>query len=90
MQEMKEMSVRSLAREDSPEVGDGNPLQYSCLGNSMDREAWQAAVHGVAKSWTWTGHTHTRNKTVTSHNSIIISTGCGARHLLVDPEFKGI
>ena len=30
----------------------GNPLQYSCLGNSMDRGAWQATVHGVTKSWT--------------------------------------
>ena len=27
----------------------GNSLQYSCLGNAMDREAWQATVHGVAK-----------------------------------------
>ena len=33
-------------------VGTGNPLQYSCLGNSMDRGAWWAADHGVAKSWT--------------------------------------
>ena len=32
--------------------GNGNPLQYSCLENPMDREAWWAAVHGVAKSWT--------------------------------------
>ena len=32
--------------------GNGNPLQYSCLENSMDREAWQATVHGVAKSQT--------------------------------------
>ena len=32
--------------------GNGNPLQYSCLENPMDREAWQATVHGVAKSWT--------------------------------------
>ena len=32
--------------------GHGNPLQYSCLGNSRDRGAWQAAVHVVAKSWT--------------------------------------
>ena len=32
--------------------GPGNPLQYSCLENSMDRGAWQATDHGVAKSWT--------------------------------------
>ena len=32
--------------------GNGNPLQYSCLENPTDRGAWQAAVHGVAKSWT--------------------------------------
>ena len=34
----------------SPEGGHGNPLQFSCLKNSMDRGAWQATVHGVAKS----------------------------------------
>ena len=34
-----------------PGEGNGNPLQYSCLENSMDRGAWHAAVHGVAKSW---------------------------------------
>ena len=33
-------------------IGNGNPLQYSCLENSIDREAWQATVHGVAKSQT--------------------------------------
>ena len=36
----------------SPEERNGNPFQYSCLENFMDREAWQATVHGVAKSWT--------------------------------------
>ena len=36
----------------SPGEGNGNPLQYSCLENSMDRGSWQATVHGVAKSWT--------------------------------------
>ena len=36
----------------SPGGGHGNPLQYSCLKNSMDRGAWQATVQGVAKSWT--------------------------------------
>ena len=35
----------------SPGEGNGNPLQYSCLGNSMDREAWRATVHRVTKSW---------------------------------------
>ena len=34
----------------SPGEGNGNPLQYSCLENSMDRRARQAAVHGVSKS----------------------------------------
>ena len=33
----------------SPGEGSGHPLQYSCLGNPMDRGAWQAIVHGVAK-----------------------------------------
>ena len=34
----------------SPGGGHGNPLQYSCLKNPMDREAWRATVHRVAKS----------------------------------------
>ena len=32
--------------------GHGNPLQYSCLENFMDRGAWRAIVHGVAHNWT--------------------------------------
>ena len=44
----------------SPGVGNGNPLQCSCLKNPMDRGAWWAAVHGVAKSWTqWSSLAHT-------------------------------
>ena len=35
----------------SPGEGNGNPLQYSCLENSMDRGAWHVTVHGAAKSW---------------------------------------
>ena len=41
-------SIPGLGR--SPGGGHGNPLQYSCLENPMDTGAWQATVHGVAKS----------------------------------------
>ena len=34
----------------TPGEGNGNPLQYSCLGNPMDRGAWQATVHGIPES----------------------------------------
>ena len=44
-------SIPGLGR--SPGEGNGNPLQYSCLENPMDREAWHAASHGVSKSQTW-------------------------------------
>ena len=44
----------------SPGEGNGNSLQYSCLGNPMGRGAWQATAYGVAKSWTWLSiHTQT-------------------------------
>ena len=36
----------------SPGVGNGNPLQYSCLENSIDREARQDTIHEVTKTWT--------------------------------------
>ena len=44
-------SIPGLGR--SPEGRDGNPIQYSCWDNTMDRGAWQATVHGVTKSQTW-------------------------------------
>ena len=45
----------------SPGEGNGNPLQYSCLENSMDRGTWRASAHGVAKSQTQLS-THTKQK----------------------------
>ena len=48
----QEIRIQSLGQEDPPREGNGNPLQYSCLGNPMDRGAWRATVYGVAKSWT--------------------------------------
>ena len=41
-----------------PGEGNGNPFQYSCLENSMDRGPWQATVHGIAKSQTWLSALH--------------------------------
>ena len=49
-----------------PDGGKGNPLQYSCLENSMDRGAWQATVHGVAKS-----RTQLSNETTTNDASVL-------------------
>ena len=42
----------------SPGEGNANPLQYSCLGNPMDRGSWWAIAHGVAKSWTQLSDQH--------------------------------
>ena len=52
--------------------GNGNPLQYSCLENYMDREAWTATIHGVAKSWTRLSnqHAHTHTHTLDLENSM--------------------
>ena len=74
MQETKDGSlIPGLGR--SPEGGHGNLLQYSCLGNPMDRGAWQATVHRVTKSWTWlrrlSMHTH---RGLVGSNSVSIYT----------------
>ena len=55
----------------------GNPLQYSCLESPMDRGAWWAAVHGVAKSWarlsdfTFTFHFHSLEREMATHSSVL-------------------
>ena len=48
-----------------PGEGNGNPLQYSCLENSVDRGAWRATVHGVTKSQTRLSNLHTHTNTHT-------------------------
>ena len=57
--------------------GNGNPLQYSCLENSIDGGAWWTAVHGVAKSrtrlndFTFTFHFHALEKEMATHSSVL-------------------
>ena len=59
------------------ESGNGTPLQYSCLENPMDGGAWQAAVHGVTKSWTqlsnftFTFHFHALEKEMATHSNVL-------------------
>ena len=72
MQETYETQVRALGWEDPLEGGHGDPLQYSCLENPMDRGAWWAIVHGVAKSWTW-------QKQLSTHSYVKIHQTAGLR-----------
>ena len=57
--------------------GNGTPLQYSCLENSIDGGAWRAAVHGVAQSQTrlrnfpFTFHFHALEKEMATHSSVL-------------------
>ena len=63
-----------------PEKANGTPLQYSSLENPMNGGAWWAAVHGVAKSWTWLGdftftfHFHALEKEMATYSSILAWT----------------
>ena len=58
--------------------GDGTPLQYSCLENPMDRGAWWATVHGVAKSqtrlsdFTFTSHFSALEKEMATHSCVLV------------------
>ena len=58
---VRETQVQSLGQEDPLREGNSNPLQYSCLENSMDRGVWRTTAHGVAKSQTGLS-THTQQK----------------------------
>ena len=54
---LQETRIWSLGRR-SPGEGNGNPLLYSCLENSMDKEAWEATLYGITKSQTWLSDEH--------------------------------
>ena len=74
---MQETRVRSLGWEDSPGEGNGNPLQYSCLENTVGGGAWQATVHGVGKSQTQLSNFHFHQIIPSSYDD----TNLGDKHL---------
>ena len=75
--------------------GNGTPLQYSCLENSMDRGAWRAAVHGVAESRTqlsdfiFTFHFHALEKEMATHSSVFLPGKFQGRGSLVGCHLWG-
>ena len=72
---MQETWVWSLDWEDPLEKGTGDPLQYSCLENSMDRGVWCAAVHGVARSRIRLSDSHTHRKRI--HKGLLYTKAHG-------------
>ena len=85
---MQEISGLILGSGRSPGEGHGNPLQRSCLENPMDRGAWWATVHGVAKSqtrlsdFTLTFHFRALEKEMATHSSVLAwrISGTGEPH----------
>ena len=78
-------SISGLGR--SPGEGNGKPLQYSCLGNPMDREAWKATVLGAAKR---VGHdlvTKNRNHHIKAYK---VRNGVSSFHSTHPPQWKSI
>ena len=77
MHSLKKKNVLFYIRVQQIGEGNGHPLQYSCLKNPMDRGAWWAAVHGVAKSrtqlsdFTFTFHFHALEKEMATHSSVL-------------------
>ena len=75
--------------------GDGTPLQYSCLENPMDGGAWQAAVHGVAKSRTrlsdfsFTFHFHALEKEMATHSRVFLPGESQGQESLVGGRLWG-
>ena len=73
-----------------PGEGNGNPLQYSCLGNPMDRGAWWATVHGVAKRWTWLNNLHFHFSQGFPGGSVVKESTCQCRRHGFDPWIRKI
>ena len=56
-----------------PGEGSGNPLQYSCLENPMNRRSWWATVHGVTKTQTQLGNSAHMHACIHTHTGILLS-----------------
>ena len=69
--------------EGYPEKGKGNPLQYSCLENFMDRGVWWATVHGVTKSHTTERLTHTCTRAHTYNLAWILAPTCNIMYFFL-------
>ena len=75
----------------SPREGNGNPFQYSCLGNLMDRGGWWATVHGVEKSRTWLcswAHNVPGELSPPLANIPLLSSSSSVTQVYVPPPFK--
>ena len=70
-------SIPGLGR--SPGGGHGNPLQYSCVENSTDREAWWATVHGVVQSKTRLSNWHTYINLKSFPGGLVVESTCQCR-----------
>ena len=71
----------------TPREGNGNPLQYSCLENSMDRGAWWAAVHGVAEQDMTEQVTHT-HKQCSNHSTMALISHASKMILKIQERFQ--
>ena len=85
MQEMQETRILFLGREDVPGVGNGNPLQYSCLENSMNREACRLQSMESQRVRHYWVHTHTHTQGFLNHLNVKMPSTL-LEHWLVSPQ----
>ena len=83
---MQEMRVQSLGQGRSPGEGNWNPLQYSCLENSMDRGVWWTTVYEVTKESDTTEHTvqiYTTIYKINTNEVLLYSTGNSTQYSVI-------
>ena len=73
----------------SPGEGNGNPLKYSCLENSMDRAVWPAVVHGIAKSQTLLSESHFHFPNIRAPFHFVVENKCTWKFWLAWQIWRG-